>query len=96
MVLTIYDSLFVFKNYNILILYDYRYYCDFNILFNILIPLITGVSVFGTHVRIWVPYVIIRTPYLPLDKLYIIDESIRQITITLPTLFIINFMNNIF
>ena len=44
------------------------------------------VSVFGTHVRI-------RTPYIPLDKLYIIDESIRQISITL---FIINFMNNLF
>ena len=29
---------------------------------------------------------------IPLDKLYIIDESIRQITITL---FIINFMNNL-
>ena len=43
-----------------------------------------GVSVFGTHVRN-------RTPYIPLDKLYIIDESIRQIT-----LFIINFMNNLF
>ena len=25
MVLTLYDSLFLFKNYNILILYDYRY-----------------------------------------------------------------------
>ena len=36
------------------------------------------------------PYVIIRTSYIPLDKLYIIDESIRQITITL---FIINVMN---
>ena len=35
-----------------------------------------GVSVFGTHVRI-------RTPYIPLDKLYIIDESIRKITIRL-------------
>ena len=35
---------------------------------------------FGTHVRIW-------TPYILLDKLYIIDESISQITITL---FIIN------
>ena len=34
MFLTFYDSIFVFKNYNILILYDYRYYCDFNILFN--------------------------------------------------------------
>ena len=33
-----------------------------------------------------------RTPYIPLDKLYIIDESIRKITITL---FIINFMKNI-
>ena len=32
MVLTLYDSLFVFKNYKILILYDYRYYCDFKIL----------------------------------------------------------------
>ena len=52
-----------------------------------------GVSVFGTHVRIRIPCVIIRTPYIPLDKLYIIDESIRQITITL---FIINFMNNLF
>ena len=31
--------------------------------------------------------------YIPLNKLYIIDESIRQITITL---FIINFMNNLF
>ena len=51
-----------------------------------------GVSVFGTHVRIRTPYVIIRTPYIPLDKLYIIDESIRQITITL---FIIHFMNNL-
>ena len=61
-------------------------------LFNLLIPYITGVSVYGTHVRIRTPYVIIRTPYIPLDKLYIIDESIRQITITL---FIINFMKNI-
>ena len=51
------------------------------------------VSVFGTHVRIRKPFVIIRTPYIPLDKLYIIDESIRQITITL---FKINFMNNLF
>ena len=39
------------------------------------------------------PCVIIRTPYIPLDILYIIDESIRQITITL---FIINVMNNLF
>ena len=61
-------------------------------LFNFLIPLITGVSVFGTHVRIWTLCVIIRTSYIPLDKLYIIDESIRKITITL---FIINFMKNI-
>ena len=37
--------------------------------------------------------VIIRTPYIPLDKLYIFDESSRQITITL---FIINIMNNLF
>ena len=39
------------------------------------------------------PCAIIRTPYIPLDKLYIIDESIRQITITL---FIISLMNNVF
>ena len=37
------NALFVFKNYNILILYDYRYYVyftyyDFKILFNLLIP----------------------------------------------------------
>ena len=51
MVLTFDDSLFVFKNYNILILYDYHrykeflyidgdyiYYNDFKILFNLLIP----------------------------------------------------------
>ena len=86
MVLTFYDSLFVFKNYNILILYDYRYYCDFKIVFKLLIPYITGMSVLITHVRI-------RTPYIPLNKLYIIDESIRQLTITL---FIINDMNNLF
>ena len=86
MVLILYDSLFLFKNYDILILYDYRYYCDFKIVFNILISQVTGVSVFGTHVRI-------RTPYIPVDKLYNIDELIRQITITL---FIINFMNNLF
>ena len=49
-------------------------------------------SVFGTHVRIRTPCIIIQTPYIPLDKLYIIDESIRQITITL---FIINFIQNI-
>ena len=52
-----------------------------------------GVSVFGTHVRMRTPCVIIRTPYVLLDKLYIIDDSIRKITITL---FIINFMNNLF
>ena len=52
-----------------------------------------GVSVFGTHVRIRTPYVIIPTPYIPLDKLYIIDESIRQIIITS---FIIHFMKNVF
>ena len=44
-----------------------------------------GVSVFGTDVRIriypykGIPCVIIRTPYIPLDKLYIIDESIRKL-----------------
>ena len=57
-----------------------------------------GVSVFGTHVRIRTPCVItriyiIRTPYISLVKQYIIDESIRQITITLV---IINLMNNLF
>ena len=88
-----YDSLFLFQNYNILISYDYRYYCDFKIVFNLLIQYITGVSLFVTRVRIRTPCVIIRTPYIPLYKLYIIDESIRQITITL---FIINFMNNLF
>ena len=93
MVLTFYDSLFLYKNYHKLILYDYRYYYDFKMLFNILIPYITGVSVFGTHVRIRIPCVIIRIPYIPLDKQYIIDESILQIKITL---FIINFMNNLF
>ena len=66
---------YFYNNYNILIFYDYRYYCDFNIL------------------CIRTPCVIIRTPYIPLDKLYIIDESIRQTKITL---FIINFMNNLF
>ena len=50
------------------------------------------VSVFGAHVQIRIPCVIIRIPNIPLDKLYIIDESIRQITITL---FIINVMNNL-
>ena len=49
--------------YNIIIIiYDYRYYCDFNILFNLVIQYITGMySVFGTHVRIQTPCVIIRT-----------------------------------
>ena len=41
------------------------------------IQYITVVSVFGTHVRLWTPCVIIRIPYIPLDKLYIIDEPIR-------------------
>ena len=81
MVLTHYESIFVFKNYNILIFYDYRYYCDVKILFNMLIPYITGVSVFGTHVRIRTvsvgPCVIIRTPYIPLNKLYSIDDLIK-------------------
>ena len=44
------------------------------------------------HVRIRTPCFIIRTPYIPLDKLYIIDKPISLITITL---FIINFMNNL-
>ena len=34
MVLKFYNSIFVFKNYNLLILYDYRHYCDFKMLFN--------------------------------------------------------------
>ena len=38
MLLTCYDSIFVFKNYSILIFDDYRYYCDFKMLFNLLIP----------------------------------------------------------
>ena len=38
MVLTFYDSLLLFENYNILILYDYRYFCDFKMLINLLIP----------------------------------------------------------
>ena len=37
MILTCYDSILLFKNYNILTLYDYRYHCDFKILFNIFI-----------------------------------------------------------
>ena len=61
MVLTFDDSLFLFKNYNILILYDYRYYCDFNILFNILIPCPNTDTLYT------------------LDRLYIIDESIRKL-----------------
>ena len=36
-------------------------------------------SVFGTHVRIRIPCVILWKNYIPLDKLYIIDESIRQL-----------------
>ena len=44
------------------------------------------VSVFGHGYRI-------RKPYIPLFTLYIIDESIRYIT---STLFINNFMNNLF
>ena len=67
----------IFNYYNILILYDYRYYCNFKILFNLFIQYITGVSVFGTHVRIRKPCVILRIPYTPLDKLYIINEPIR-------------------
>ena len=31
----------------------------------------------GTYVQIRTPSVIILTPYIPLDKLYIIDESLR-------------------
>ena len=32
--LNFYDSIFAFKNCNILILSGYRYYCDFKIVFN--------------------------------------------------------------
>ena len=37
----------------------------------------SGVTVFGTHFRIKTSYVIIRTSYIPLDKLNIIYEPIR-------------------
>ena len=98
MVLTFYDSLFLFKIYNNLLFYDYRYYCDFEIVSNILIPY-TDISIDNGGVRIWYPCpntdtLCYNTDTLyALNKLYIIDESIRQITITL---FIINFMNNLF
>ena len=68
----------------------FKFYLIFNSIDNGGPP--SGVSVFGTHVRIRTPCVIIRTPYIPLNKLYIIDESIRKITITL---FKINFIKNI-
>ena len=55
-------------------------------------PFIVNVSVL-CYFPLWTPCVIIRTPYIQLDKLYIIDESIRKLTITL---FIINFMKNVF
>ena len=32
------------RKYNLLILYDYRYYCNFNILFNLCIQYINGVN----------------------------------------------------
>ena len=71
---------------------------EYNILYNIYnlynILRIYFISVFGTHVRIPTPCIIIRTPYIPLDKLHSIDESeLRKLTITL---FIIHFMNNLF
>ena len=72
MVLTFYDSIVLFENYNILILYDYRYYCDFKI--HLIFVFNDGVTVFGTHALIRIPCIIIRTPYIPLDKLYTIDE----------------------
>ena len=34
-VLTCYDSIFLLKNYNILILYEYKYYVDLTFLFNL-------------------------------------------------------------
>ena len=61
------------------------------ILFHLFIQYIAGVYVPGTRIRIRTPCVITWTPYIPLDSLYIIDEPMRSITITL---FIINFMNN--
>ena len=36
-----------------------------------------GVVLIQSPVRIRTPCVIIRSPYIPLDKLYIIDETIR-------------------
>ena len=74
MVLTFYDSIFVFKNYNILILYDYRYYYDFIIEFNIFIQWITGcpylvpMSEYGQPI-----YHYSVKPIHSIDKLYIID-----------------------
>ena len=44
------STLFVFKNNNILILYDYRYYCDFKIVFNLFIqtcPYLVPISEYG-------------------------------------------------
>ena len=49
----------------------------------LIFQLITRVSVLCTHVRIETPCVLIQTHYIRLNKLYIIDESIRKI-ITLP------------
>ena len=57
--LSFYDLIFVFKNYNIFRIYDYKYYCDFIMLFNLFIQ--EGVSILGTHVQIRTFYVIIRT-----------------------------------
>ena len=93
--LNFYDYLFLLKNYNILILYDYRYYCDLKLSLN-------SIDNRGVRIRYKCPNTdtlcyntdsVRRTLYIPLDKLYIIGESIRQIKITL---FIINFMNNVF
>ena len=65
-----------FYLYNILILYDNKYYYDFKF-YLIFFSIDNGVSVFGNHVRIRTPYVILRSHYIPIDKLYIIDEPIR-------------------
>ena len=50
MVLTFYNYIFILKNYNTFILYDYRYYCYINILINLVIQMIHDVSIFGTYV----------------------------------------------
>ena len=77
MVLECYDSIFVLKNDNILILYNYGYYCDFK---NKIIVIYSFYSIYNVGFRI--RYLcqntdtVSGTPYIPLDKLYIIYEPI--------------------